>query len=703
MSILPRTSSSPTDWASPNAAGEFFGAVAAKKTRSLLDKLTEQSGLHFAERLDEALPRVICRNGVADHFDDLLDLLEELPELGRSEAAGLAASLGYLIDQLDVPGLRRWIVTGLRAYAQHPAKLPAYFRLDDSLAVRSLAHEQANVRFEALKDFLQYYVDGLLGDHLGLASRDDSALHGPPLRSIVAEGGLFLPEGYSVLDGTDGSALYRAAVAHAVAHLKFSPRKLPASGLKPMMLAVIALIEDARVEYLMMRNLPGLRSLWSRFHKASLDADSLSFTGLTCRLALALHDPEHEDGNYWVNKGARLFREQLIEPNDYSAFRRIASILANDLGQMRVRFIAESYVPAPAYRDDNSFLWDYGESQTPPPQQDPLQLDTARMEQDLREQQTGQEGETQAPLASLDPLQVRRRFEYPEWDYQSAVERDAWATVVEQPLAAAGGTHPRPLVLAPQAHRNLFSVVKARQLSRSTKLSRQWEGEELDLNAAVAARVDMRSGIPPDPRVFRRPGRRLIESAILVLLDISESTNDCLPGRFDSLLDAIKSATLNLGAAMDEAKQKFAIHAFCSNGRQQVHYHRVKDFAEPFGVVGQARVRALRGGCSTRMGAALRHAQAMLAEQPVERKILLLVTDGEPSDVDVKDANYLIEDTARAVSAIHGGGTIPFCLTVDKKAERYVAQIFGDHYLLVDNPRDLAAQLSHVFVRLLSR
>lgn len=702
MSIPARIPSSTAVWSSQNAVSDRFGSAAAKKTGALLDLAKEQSGLHFAEQLDQALPRIMCRDGVAHHLDDLLDLLQELPVLGRSEAAGLAASLGYLTDQLDVPSLRRWIVTGLRAYAQHPAKLLAYFRLDDPLAARSLAHEQANVRFDTLRDFLQYYVDGLLGDHLRLASRADRALCGPPLSPVVAEGGLFLPDGYSVLDGADGSALYRAAAAHAVAHLKFSPRHLPAAGLKPMMLAVIALIEDARVEYLMMRDLPGLRSLWRRFHKAAADADSLSFAGLTRRLARALHEPDHEDDNYWVNKGARLFREQLTELGDYAAFRRIASILANDLGQMRVRFVAESYVPAPAYRDDNSCLWDYGESQVPPPQQDPLQLDTARIEHDQQEQPLGQGDEAQARLAGLDPLQVQGRFEYPEWDYQSAVERDAWATVVEQPLASEAGTRPPP-VLAPQMHRNLFSMIKARQLSRSTKLTRQWEGEELDLNAAVAARVDMRSGLPPDPRVFKRPSRRLIESAILVLLDISESTNDCLPGRFDSLLDAIKSATLNLGAAMDEAKQKFAIHAFCSNGRQAVSYYRVKDFAESFGVIEQTRVRALRGTRSTRMGAALRHAQAMLAEQPLERKILLLVTDGEPSDVDVKDANYLIEDTARAVRVINGGGTIPFCLTVDKKAERYVAHIFGDRYLLLDNPEDLVTQLSHVFVRLLSR
>lgn len=692
----------PVAWPSQQAVGDMFGSAAARKTGAVLDLTRMQSGSQLAAQLDQILPGLVQRDGIALHLDNFLDLLQEMPALGRSEAAGLTASLARLTEQLDVPALRRWIATGLRAYAQDPAKLLAYFRLNDPLAARSLAHEQSNVRFDTLKDFLQYYVDGLLGNHLKLAGRADGTLHGPPPRPVVADGGLFLPDGYTVLDGTDGGALYRAASAHAVAHLQFSPRHLPVEGLKPMLLAVIGLIEDARVEYLMIQKLPGLRGLWGRFHKAAEHADKLSFAGLSGRLARALNDPEHEDDNYWVNKGARLFREQLGDPADYAAFRRIASILANDLGQMRVRFIPEAYVPTPSYRDDNSCLWDFGEPRTPPPQQEPLQLETVRVEHEQQEQQKDQGADAEAPPASLDPVQGQRRFDYPEWDYQGAVERDAWATVLEQSSASRSGAAPQP-VLAPQMHRNLFSLIKARQLSRSTKLTRQWEGEELDLNAAVAARVDMRSGLPPDPRVFKRPGRRTIESAILVLLDISESTNDCLPGRFDSVLDAIKGASLKLGAAMEDARQKFAIHAFCSNGRQAVSYYRVKDFMESFGLPEQARVRALRGSHSTRMGAALRHAQVMLAEQPLERKILLLVTDGEPSDIDVKDDNYLIEDTARALRTIKGEGTIPFCLTVDKKAERYVARIFGDSYLLLDNPQDLVTQLSHVFVRLLSR
>ncbi len=689
-------------WPSQNAVGEMFGSAAARKTGAFLDLTRRQSGSQVAAQLDQLLPGFMQRDGIALHLDNFLELLLEVSALGRSEAAGLTASLAHLTEQLDVPALRRWIATGLRAYEQDPAKLLAYFRLDDPLAARSLAHEQSNVRFDTLRDFLQYYVDGLLGNHLKLAGRADGALHGPPLRPVVAEGGLFLPDGYTLLDGADGGALYRAASAHAVAHLQFSPRHLPAEGLKPMLLAVVGLIEDARVEYLMMQKLPGLRGLWSRFHKAAELADKLSFAALTRRLARALNDPDHGDDNYWVNKGARLFREQLGDPADYAAFRRIASILANDLGQMRVRFIPEAYVPTPSYRDDNSCLWDFGEPRTPPPQQEPLHLETVRVEHEQLDQQEDQGADAEPPPASLDPVQGQRRFEYPEWDYQGAVERDAWVTVLEQPPASRSGATPQP-VLAPQVHRNLFSLIKARQLSRSTKLTRQWEGEELDLNAAVAARVDMRSGLPPDPRVFKRPGRRTIESAILVLLDISESTNDCLPGRFDSVLDAIKDASLKLGAAMEDARQKFAIHAFCSNGRQAVSYLRVKDFSDSFGAAEQARVRALKGTWSTRMGAALRHAQAILDEQPFERKILLLVTDGEPSDVDVKDASYLIEDTAWAVRAITGEGIIPFCLTVDKKAERYVAHIFGDRYLLLDNPQDLVTQLSHVFVRLLSR
>lgn len=688
-------------WSSQGPVGASFGAVAARKMVAILDATRMRSGPEVAEQLDRILPDIMRRDGIAQHIGDFLDLLQEVPALGRNEAAGLAASLAHLTARLDVPALRRWIITGLRAYERDPAQLLAYFRLEDPLAARSLVHEQSNLRFDALKDCLQYYVDGLLGKHLKLEGRPSGALHGPPLRPVVAEGGLFLPDGYTVLDSGGDGALYRAACAHAIAHLQFSPRHLPTKDLKPMLVAVIGLVEDARVEYLMMRQLPGLKGLWRRFHDATDFADRLSFADLAGRLARALNDPEHGDDNYWVNKGVRLFQEQLGNPADYASFRRIASILANDLGQMRVRFLPEAYVPTPSYRDDNSCLWDFGEPRTPPPPQEPLHLDAVRIEQEKSEPPSDNGADSPVPAAAT-PVDGQRRFDYPEWDYQAAVERAAWATVIEQPRTPGSVVAPQTAP-APQTHRNLFSLIKARQLSRSTKLVRQWEGEELDLNAAVAARVDMRSGVPPDPRVFKRPGRRTIESAILVLLDTSESTNDCLPGRFDSVLDAIRDASLKLGAAMAVARQKFAIHAFCSNGRQAVSYFRVKDFSDSFGAAEQARVRALKGAWSTRMGAALRHAQTMLDEQPCERRILLLVTDGEPSDVDVKDPNYLIEDTARAVRVITGEGTIPFCLTVDKKAEHYVARVFGDRYLLLENPQDLVAQLSHVFVRLLSR
>ncbi len=575
---------------------------------------------------------------------------------------------------------------------------------DLPLAVGCLAHERANIRFEDVRDYLQFYLDGFLGAHLKLSGRKSATLNGPPLRPVVAEGGLFLPYGYTLLDGADGDALYRAAVAHAVAHLRYSPRRLPAKPLKPMAVAVVSLIEDARVEHLMMRQCPGLRALWGRLtHIDGAARHDLGFAGLMRRLGRALHHPDCRDDNFWVNKGVRLFRERLADANDYAAFRGIASILANDLGQMRVRFIPEQYVPEPAFRDDNSFLWDYGDSgdsAPPPPQQETLNLDAVRMEAADPPTGAGRQGE--AAMAARIAHELPR-YSYPEWDHKAALERDAWVTVIEPPVPAGAGRRHRAPVAPPQAHRNLFALIKGRQLDRAKRLTRQWDGEELDLNAAIAAEVDIRSGLPPDPRVFKRPGRRLLEPVVSILLDVSASTNDCPWGSFDSLLDIMKRATVDLGAAMDQAGQKFAIDAFCSDGRQAVSFYRVKQFEEPFGSAEQGRVWALPGHQSTRMGAALRHAHANLAERAFDQRILLLVTDGEPSDVDVKDPQYLVADAARAVRDLSAAGTVPFCVSVDPKAENYIRGIFGHNYLILDNPDDLAVQLSRAFVRLLAK
>ncbi len=623
----------------------------------------------------------------------LAALLAETAELVPGCEPALAAHLGFLLQSLDTGGLRRWIMTGLRLYAQYPDALAAYFRLEDPLAAEAIVAESHGTSFERARHALQLYAAGFGQRDLVLAARRQRKLNSPALRPVISEGTLLLPDHYLAWDGAARGNIYRAAVAHALAHLQYSPRHQPAGKKKPLLLAVRSLIEDARVERLAARRYPGLRTLWGRFHCASGEKNELTFASLAARLSRALHDPAYDDPNHWVNKGRALFEEAAERGlDDPEPFADVGNILGNDLGQMRVRFVAELYVAQPAYRDDNSFLWEF-ESDAPPdtPPEESLARTSVQIEA------TDQQADTAMAVSPIEP-DPGRRYDYPEWDYRENLLRDAWATVLDRSArdTAAGTGAGRERTPG----RGVSLDTRARTLDRAIRLRRQQEGEALDLNAAVESRISWRAGVTPDPRIFQRPGKRRRHAAILLLLDLSESTNDRVTG-FTSVLDVEKQAADLLAQSIDLDYDRLAIDGFCSDGRANVHYLRLKDFDEPYDDVRRQRLKRQQGELSTRMGAALRHAGARLAAQVAEKRILLLVTDGEPSDIDVADADYLVEDARHAAQALHAKGVTVFCLTLDKAAGGYVKKIFGArNFLIVDNAMTLPAQLARALTRI---
>ncbi len=266
----------------------------------------------------------------------------------------------FLLARAGVSGLYGWALAGLRAHSGERAARLRYFDCSDALSVQVLNWEAAGRQRQLEPAALQAYVLGLSGFAVTLGTRRQGLLNGSPTRPVLTRTMLALPDSYTFLDGPERPALMRAAAAHAAAHLLFSPTAQPASALKPLALTVISLLEDARVEALLARRYPGIAALWRSLHRAS-PADGLGCAALLARLSRALLDPHYEDDNFWVNKGRRLFDEQRTHLHDAAAFRRVAAMLANDLGQMRVQFDLPGYAAAPAYRDDHSYLWDYGE------------------------------------------------------------------------------------------------------------------------------------------------------------------------------------------------------------------------------------------------------------------------------------------------------------------------------------------------------
>jgi nitric oxide reductase NorD protein len=247
------------------------------------------------------------------------------------------------------------------------------------------------------------------------------------------------------------------------------------------------------------------------------------------------------------------------------------------------------------------------------------------------------------------------RYSYPEWDRKQERLRPDWCTVIEKLPAWQGLSPMREQAAANNERLTPLALPRARHLDRTHRLRRQWEGDDVDLNAAIEVLVDRRLRLRPDPRLFMRPGKAPRATSVLVLLDLSESVNDAgQGGQARSLLDIEKQAALLLAASSNsnarQGADRLAIHGFSSNTRDEVYYYRLLEFGRPLEAPSRAMIGAVRGRYSTRMGAALRHATAHLRAEPAGQRAILLVTDGAPSDIDVHDPQYLIED------APHGRG-----------------------------------------------
>ena len=250
----------------------------------------------------------------------------------------------------------------------------------------------------------------------------------------------------------------------------------------------------------------------------------------------------------------------------------------------------------------------------------------------------------------------------------------------------------------PDLRRRIDRLVRAVRPGRPQRLKRQPDGTELDIDAVLDAEVAWRGGETADERLYRSSALRARDLATLVLLDVSEST------RAGGALDIERVAVALLADAMTRLDDPFALMAFASNGREQVRLTCIKDFAEPFAAEQRVRLAGLAPGLSTRLGAALRHAGAELSGVRSFRRLVLVLTDGEPSDIDVPDPLDLVEDSRRAVLGLRARGIDTFAVLLGTQGAENATRMFGrSGYAALRRLEDLPARLSDLYFRLSRR
>lgn len=466
----------------------------------------------------------------------------------------------------------------------------------------------------------------------------------PPLKA--SDEGPFISDGTIHLPPVDGD--WRAALApaaHAAAHLVYSPPRFDPAGLVPVNRVLLALLEDARVEALAMRELPGLARLWRPLHRATPGLGG-SFEALLQRLSRALIDPAYDDPDPWICKGRSLFfldiglrLPALRTPAD---LRHAAMQLGHDIGQQRLPFNSRDHRPAPGYRDDHRWMWPADQLREVAPD----------------EVQTGLAGEVEP--AGEQP--VAGTWTVPEWDRLIARLRPDWCRVSEQPWPAGGIRTPAPDELAQRAAGRLIEPLR-RLAQADSRLRRSVDGEQFDLSALVEWRVARRANRQPDARVHRRRVPQHGRAEVCLLLDLSASSGT--PGQGGAaLLDTARGCTLALAQALQAAGIGCSILGFNSHGRHDVRIWRVKLAAQPFDAAVRARLAALRPSGSTRIGAALRSAARGLAARDGGPRWLVLLSDADAHDTDVHDAAYLGADASQALQACRRQAIRAACLVL---------------------------------------
>ena len=306
----------------------------------------------------------------------------------------------------------------------------------------------------------------------------------------------------------------------------------------------------------------------------------------------------------------------------------------------------------------------------------------------------------------VDREQISGQFTYPEWDVRSASYLPSHARVLHSRAEASDLTP--PFRADPRASARIRAVRRQFEALRPSLVSMPGypDGDVLDTERAVRARVDFLANGEGTDRVWRqtRPERR--DLAVSILLDVSRSTESAIPGHGHnerSMIDIEREALAALAWGLDACGDSFAIHAFSSLKRNRVFVQEVKRFAEPMAEAVEHRIAALKPGHYTRLGAAIRHMSALLAKEARKRRLLLVITDGKPNDLDHYEGRHGIEDSRMAVQEARRAGHAVFGITVDRDGKSWFPRLFGQGaFALIPHPEKLTQALPQIYRQLVT-
>jgi nitric oxide reductase NorD protein len=723
------------------ALTEALGSEAAEGyTRLVVDALPSGD---VAEELAGALPDLLAAMAPDERrrFQRMVAaVLSDSPEAAMSVAQSLPALLGVMDDA----ALAQFVARGLQRHEASPHRLDGFLRMESEASQQTVDDVQTGVSLASLHRPLSLYVRAHCGEAVQIRPGDG--------RAYTDGRHLYLPARSSHFgDHRDEDALWVMA-ALASGHIEFGSlnidldaipgdwpalrpdempyeRMLRAFDNTAIARSLFLLFEAARVKARVRKAYPGMARRMDAlgplpapdFGRSAVDEVLAAiYAGLSgghvddvlAQSILAAHQPATWSSVHQAVAAVQQAYPQLRAMlKDAQDFERVPE-LGLDPGAMSEEDKAVERKAADLLaRLDEEPDWEAARREVRSRDEDGLGY--AEMS-DFLERNEAPAGPLQNdndddPTVRLmhkdvDRSRGERRWRYPEWDDDLGDYKPSWVGVIEFHLAA-GDTEFVDQVLSEHGPmidrlRRTFEAMRPDHMRPKRGLN---DGDTLDMDAVIAARIARRAGVSGPAGLYRarRPVERDVSVAFLV--DMSSSTNEHINTAGKRIIDVEREALVVTAEAVDALGDQMAIYGYSGFGREAVAFYVAKEFTEPYGPRIRERIGRMGWKLENRDGAAIRHAVQRLTLAPSKTRLLILLSDGKPLDGGCADYNnhYAQMDTRMALIEARKAGVHPFCITVDPHARDYLRRMYGDNgYTIIDSVDDLPARLPALYRQL---
>jgi len=688
------------------------------------------------------LQALILKNPEPEKIHQIIFLFEDNPHL-------LLALIEVVdcLPQDQTDALRVWVGEGRKLSLQNHAAGIAFLKLESNQGQRRLDRILGRIRLSDHQRSLKIYVEGMSDAPLGLSESQSGLVYSE-------ENTIYLPTLIGLYDTIVENFKYlKLAITHQLASYEFGTfefRYLESSfpfthffssfnnpGLAS---TLFRLLESGRLDWRLEHEYKGLKQLLRKvkpvvFDSLKFDQDVHELLRFVLRVTLdGSHKKDELNGiQKEILESISILRIEGASVADTAiVLTKCYTLLTNDSGGQSIG----TKIPSVHYRGrldlSSSFsVLQFGlspedaardkhdaEQFGPPAKGDISELvqgdapDAEGIEllesmTEAKETSTkalGQESIEMGGRASSE--QQEQSYLYDEWDYEINDYRTAWCTLYEMRAKDEDREYvSKTLLELDHVSRQVQKQLNKIRPELHQKVKGLVDGEELDLDRAISAVIDRKSGFCPSEAIYVQKQKQLRDVAALFLLDMSASTDDVIDGQdSDStkIIDLEKQAVILMAEGLEKLGDRYAICGFSGYGRDRIEYTVCKSFDDPYNNIAKARIGGIKPCRSTRMGPAIRHGSRMLQETDAKVKALIILSDGYPQDFDYgsdrSSKTYGVRDTAKALVEASGLGVISFCLTVDPSGHDYLKEMCpAKTYMVMQDISQLPTELSKIY------